>query len=184
MTQNVREAMGNVEREQLLVSVPRRGIRSALHRPGGRRAPGGAGLAETTAPMRVPRRWKSLVRDAFRDSSTVLGRPTRRRSFRERVKAVLAFHEAIWMGRAGNETLLALWRSLIGNITVMVLNVGPERMTALQDPAEHQRLFDAIASRNEVRIRKVFADVFEDGRREVAAAVAERDEAAVAMAAE
>ena len=74
--------------------------------------------------------------------------------------------------------------SLIGNITVMVLNVGPERMTALQDPAEHKRLFDAIASRNEARIRKVFADVFEDGRREVAAAVAERDEVAVARAAE
>ena len=66
----------------------------------------------------------------------------------------------------------------------MVLNVGPERMTALQDPAEHQCLFDAVASRSEARIRKVFADVFEHGRREVAAAVAERDETAVAVAAE
>jgi DNA-binding FadR family transcriptional regulator len=84
------------------------------------------------------------------------------------VKADLAFHEAI-CELSGNETLLDLWRSLIGNITVMVLNVGPERMTALQDPAEHQRLFDAIASRDEGRIRRVFADVFEDGRREVAA---------------
>ena len=46
--------------------------------------------------------------------------------------ADLAFHEGICEA-SGNETLLETWRSLIGRITIMVLNVGPQRMSQLQD---------------------------------------------------
>jgi DNA-binding GntR family transcriptional regulator len=181
----LREAMRNLEQEGLFVSIPHRGtfVRRFTVQEADELQEVRAAL-ETTAAIRVAQHWNPPVREHLQDRLDLL------RSaydaplpFPERVKADLAFHEAVCES-SGNQTLLDLWRSLIGNITVMVLNVGPERMTALQDPAEHQRLFDAIASRNEARIREVFADVFEDGRREVAAAVAERDETAVALAAE
>lgn len=178
----LREAMRNLEQEGLFVSVPHRGtfVRRFTVQEADELQEVRASL-ETTAAIRVAQHWNPPVREHLQEKldglRSAYDAPL---PFPERVKADLAFHEAI-CELSGNQTLLDLWRSLIGNITVMVLNVGPERMTALQDPAEHQRLFDAIASRDEGRIRRVFADVFEDGRREVAAAVAERDQAAVAI---
>ena len=70
----------------------------------------------------------------------------------EQIRADLAFHEAI-CEYSGNETLLETWRSLIGRITIMVLNVGPERMTQLQDADAHRPLLEAIASGDEAIIR-------------------------------
>ena len=66
--------------------------------------------------------------------------------------ADLAFHEAICEA-SGNETLLETWRSLIGRITLMVLNVGPQRMSQLQDADAHRPLLEAIASGDEEIIR-------------------------------
>jgi DNA-binding GntR family transcriptional regulator len=178
----LREAMRNLEQEGLFVSIPHRGtfVRRFTVQEADELQEVRAAL-EMTAAIRVAQHWNSPVREHLQERLNGLRSAYEAPlPFPERVKADLAFHEAI-CELSGNETLLDLWRSLIGNITVMVLNVGPERMTALQDPAEHQRLFDAIASRDEGRIREVFADVFEDGRREVAAAVAERDQGAVAI---
>jgi len=179
----LREAMRNLEQEGLFVSIPHRGtfVRRFTVQEADELQEVRASL-ETTAAIRVAQHWNPAVREHLQSRLDLLGSAYEAPlPFPERVKADLSFHEAICES-SGNQTLLALWRSLIGNITVMVLNVGPERMTALQDPAEHQRLFDAIASRSEARIRAVFAEVFEDGRREVAAAVAERDGTALALA--
>ena len=76
--------------------------------------------------------------------------------------ADLAFHEGICEA-SGNETLLETWRSLIGRITIMVLNVGAQRMSRLQDADAHRPLLEAIASGDEKIIRETFARVFDSG---------------------
>ena len=100
--------------------------------------------------------------------------------FPDRMAADLGFHEAICES-SGNHTLLQLWRSLIGNITVLQLSVGEERMARLQGPHDHQAMLDAIGSRDDARIRTVFARVFDEGRRVVVQAVAD-DAAAESVA--
>ena len=92
--------------------------------------------------------------------------------FPDRVTADLAFHEAICES-SGNRALLELWRSLMGNITVLQLEVGEKRMTPLQAPRDHEALLDSIRSRDDAKIRAVFSRVFDDGRRVVASAVEE-----------
>ena len=62
----------------------------------------------------------------------------------ERMAADLAFHEGICEA-SGNATLLETWRSLIGRITIMALNVGAQRMSRLQDADAHRPLLEAIA---------------------------------------
>jgi DNA-binding GntR family transcriptional regulator len=173
----LREAMRNLEQEGLLVSVAHRGtfVRRFTVREAEELQEVRASL-ETTAAIGVARNWNRAVRDHLREHLNRLRSAYEAPlPFPERVKADLAFHEAICES-SGNRTLLRLWQSLIGNITVMVLNVGVERMTRLQDPAEHERLFESIGSRDEAVIRDAFAQVFEAGRREVAAAVAEHAE--------
>jgi DNA-binding GntR family transcriptional regulator len=128
---------------------------------------------ETTAALRVARAWSPPVeayleqrlrelREAF-DST---------RPFPERVAVDLAFHEAICES-SGNRALLDLWRSLMGNITLLQINVGEERMTPLQAPADHEALLESIRTRDDAKIRAAFARVFDDGRRVVAGAVEE-----------
>jgi DNA-binding GntR family transcriptional regulator len=171
----LREALRNLEQEGLLVSVAHRG--TSVRRftvTEAEELQEVRALLETRAAIRVSRAWnprtQACLEGRLEELRTAYCTPL---PFPERVAADLAFHEAI-CASSGNSTLLELWRSLIGNIRVMVMNVGQERMTALQDPAEHQLLFDAIASRDEARIQSVFEQVFDHGSQEVAAAVAER----------
>src|SRR5919197_1418491 len=93
-------------------------------------------------------------------------------SLADRMAADLAFHEAVCEA-SGNETLLELWRSLVGRVTIMVVSVGEERMARLQDAAAHEPLVEAIASGDEETIRETYRAVFEEGRRVVASAVAQ-----------
>jgi DNA-binding FadR family transcriptional regulator len=93
-------------------------------------------------------------------------------SFADRLSADLRFHEAICES-CENETLLEVWRSLIGKITVMVLNVGEARMTPLQDPDAHRPLVAAIQGGDEETIRDVFVAHFAAGQAIVASAVGE-----------
>jgi DNA-binding GntR family transcriptional regulator len=172
----LREALRNLEQTGVFVSVPYRGtfVRRFTVQEAEELQEVRASL-ETTAGIRVAGSWNSAVRDFLQARLDHLRHAFEAPlPFPERVTADLAFHEAICES-SGNQTLLELWRSLIGNITLMVMHVGPERMTALQDPMEHERLLDAIRSRDERHIREVFATVFEEGRRQVAAAVAEHD---------
>ena len=174
----LREAMRILEQEGLLVSVPHRGtfVRRFTVQEAEELQEVRASL-ETTAATRVAQSWNRAVREILQERLDELRYAYEAPlPFANRVTTDLAFHEAICES-SGNRTLLELWRSLIGNITVMVLNVGEERMTQLQDPAEHQLLFDAIASRDGAQIRAVFARVFENGREVVAAAVEERNTA-------
>jgi DNA-binding GntR family transcriptional regulator len=171
----LREALRNLEQEGLLVSVAHRG--TSVRRftvTEAEELQEVRALLETRAAIRVSRSWnprtEAFLRGRLEELRAAYNAPL---PFPERVAADLAFHEAICES-SGNRTLLELWRSLIGNIRVMVMNVGQERMTALQDPAEHQQLFDAVASRDEARIQSVFEQVFDHGSQEVAAAVAER----------
>jgi DNA-binding GntR family transcriptional regulator len=171
----LREALRNLEQEGLLVSVAHRG--TSVRRftvTEAEELQEVRALLETRAAIRVSRSWnprtEAFLSSRLEELRSAYNAPL---PFPERVAADLAFHEAICESSC-NSTLLELWRSLIGNIRVMVMNVGQERMTALQDPAEHQLLFDAIASRDEARIQSVFEQVFNHGSQEVATAVAER----------
>ena len=94
----------------------------------------------------------------------------------ERMAADLAFHEGICEA-SGNETLLETWRSLIGRITMMVLNVGAQRMSRLQDADAHCPLLEAIASGDEEIIRETFARVFDSGTSVVLEAVSHGEDA-------
>ena len=131
---------------------------------------------ETAAACRLAQRWTPAagalleerldrLRGLHHDNSTLA----------ERMSADLAFHEAICEA-SGNETLLQTWRSLIGRITMMVLNVGDARMSQLQDADAHVPLLEAIASGDETIIRETYARVFDSGTKVVVEAVAHGDE--------
>lgn len=170
----LREAMRTLEQEGLFVSIPNRGtfVRRFTAQEAEELQEVRCSL-ETTAALRVARALNPPVRAYLEERYEHLRAAYEARlPFPERVAADLAFHESVCES-SGNLTLLELWRSLIGNITVMVLNVGAERMTPLQDPHDHRLMLDAICSRDEARIRAVYAQVFDDGRRVVSGAVAE-----------
>jgi DNA-binding GntR family transcriptional regulator len=172
----LREAIRTLEQDGLLVSVAHKG--SHLRRFTAREA---EELQETrlslevTAAIRVAHGWNAMIERVLEERLASLaqavdgGRP-----FPDRLAADLAFHEAI-CECSGNRTLLAVWQSLIGHISVMVLNVGESEMTPLQDPRAHRPLIDVIASGDEAAIRDMFADHFAAGQRVVFAAINTRD---------
>ncbi len=169
----LREALRNLEQEGMLVSVPHRGtfVRRFTSQEAAELQEVRLSL-EVTAACRVAANWsvetESVLEDRLHALSRAYFAPL---PFPDRLRADLRFHEAICES-CGNRTLLEVWRSLIGNITVMVLNVGAERMTQLQDPSLHQPLIDAISSGDETRIREIFALHFEAGQQVVASAFA------------
>jgi DNA-binding GntR family transcriptional regulator len=170
----LREAIRNLEQEGLLVSIPHRGthVRRFTARQAAELQEVRLSL-EVTAACRVARRWSSKT-GAFLDGR-LRGLEVAYRtplSFADRLSADLRFHEAICES-CENETLLEVWRSLIGNITVMVLNVGETRMTPLQDPEAHRPLVAAIQGGDEQTIRDVFVAHFAAGQAIVASAVGE-----------
>jgi DNA-binding GntR family transcriptional regulator len=164
----LREAMRVLEQEGLLRSVPHRG--TFVRRIDAREARElqEVRLAlEITAAIHDALIWSTeielLLAERFRIlEETYYGD----RSFLERARADLAFHEC-FVEAAGNGILLRTWRSLVGSIIVMVLSVGEAEMTQLQNPPEHRMLLDAVASRNVERIRDTFTAHFERGQRVV-----------------
>ncbi len=169
----LREALRNLEQEGMLVSLPHRGtfVRRFTAQEAAELQEVRLSL-EVTAACRVAANWSAETESFLEDRLHALSRayfaPL---PFPDRLRADLRFHEAICES-CGNRTLLEVWRSLIGNITVMVLNVGAERMTPLQDPSAHQPLIDAISSGDETRIRETFTLHFEAGQQVVASAFA------------
>jgi DNA-binding GntR family transcriptional regulator len=117
-----------------------------------------------TAACSVARRWSGET-DAYLDGRLHALEVAYRTPlpFADRLRADLRFHEAICES-CENETLLGVWRSLTGNITVMVLNVGEARMTPLQDPDAHRPLIAAIRGGDEQTIRDVFVAHFAAGQ--------------------
>ncbi len=172
----LREAIRNLEQEGLLVSIPHRGtfVRRFTARQAAELQEVRFSL-EVMAACSVARRWsaqtQALVSQRLRALEFAFWTPL---PFPDRLRADLGFHEAICES-CGNQTLLDVWRSLTGNITVMVLNVGEERMTPLQDPDAHRPLVDAIAGGDEQTIRNVFTAHFAAGQAIVDSAVGERD---------
>lgn len=168
----LREAMRRLEQEGILVSIPHRGTFVRRYTPREAEELQEVRLSlETTAALRVAHTLSPPVKTFLEERLQTLREAYEAPlPFPDRMAADLGFHEAICES-SGNHTLLALWRSLIGNITVLQLSVGDERMTALQRPHDHQAMLDAISSRDDTRIRSVFARVFDDGRRVVVQAV-------------
>jgi DNA-binding GntR family transcriptional regulator len=167
----LREAIRNLEQEGLLVSIPHRGtsVRRLTVAEAAELQEVRLSL-EVTAAIRVSRAWTPAVEAILEDRLDVLAHAyTTPLPFPERLRADLGFHGAICES-CGNRTLLDVWRSLVGHVTVMVLHVGPARMTQLQDPDAHRPLLEAIASANERTIRRVFTRHFDEGQRVVAAA--------------
>jgi DNA-binding GntR family transcriptional regulator len=168
----LREAIRTLEQDGLLVSVPHKG--SHLRRFTAREADELQEVRlslEVTAAMRVARNWNPAVEAELlahlEDLRVAVddGRP-----FADRLAADLALHESI-CECSGNQALLSVWRSLIGHISVMVLNVGETAMAPLQDAQAHRPLIDAIAFGDEDRIRATFREHFAAGQRVVSAAI-------------
>lgn len=170
----LREAMRVLEQEGLLLSVAHRGsyvrhidAREARELQEVRLA------LEITAAVHDALIWSPEI-DAFLwDRYRTLERTYAQGTFLERARADLSFHEG-FVEAADNQILLRTWRSLVGSIAVMVLSVGEDEMTDLQDPAEHKTLLDAVATREPAKIRETFTSHFEKGQRAVERAMAAR----------
>ncbi len=130
----LREAIRKLEQEGLLTAVPQRGVfvRQLTQEEAAELQEVRLAL-ETAAACRLARHYTAKEQALLEERLGALrGLHLDNSSLVERMTADLAFHEAICEA-SGNETLLETWRSLIGRITLMVLNVGPQRMSQLQD---------------------------------------------------
>jgi DNA-binding GntR family transcriptional regulator len=168
----LREAIRKLEQEGLLTAVPQRGVfvRELTQEEAAELQEVRLAL-ETAAACRLARHYTAKEQALLEERLDALrGLHLDNSSLVERMTADLAFHEAICEA-SGNDTLLETWRSLIGRITLMVLNVGPQRMSQLQDAEGHRPLLEAIASGDEEIIRETFARVFDSGTRVVLEAV-------------
>ena len=173
----LREAIRNLEQEGLLIAAPHRGtfVRRLTQEEAAELQEVRLAL-ETAAACRLAQRWTPAAGALLEERLDRLrGLHHHNSTLAERMSADLAFHEAICEA-SGNETLLQTWRSLIGRITMMVLNVGDARMSQLQDADAHVPLLEAIASGDETIIRETYARVFDSGTKVVVDAVAHGDE--------
>ena len=168
----LREAIRNLEQEGLLISAPHRGtfVRRLTREEAAELQEVRLAL-ETAAACRLARRWSPEALAMLEARLAHLrGLHHDNANLAERMAADLAFHEGICEA-SGNATLLETWRSLIGRITIMVVNVGAQRMSQLQDADTHRPLLEAIASGDEEIIRETFARVFDSGTAVVLEAV-------------
>jgi DNA-binding GntR family transcriptional regulator len=176
----LREAIRDLEQEGILVSVPHRGafvpkiteedvaelqeVRLAL---------------ETTAACRFARRRDLEAMGRLESRLDDLRRMhVGNSTLAQRIGADLALHEAICEA-SGNETLVETWRSLIGRITIVLVNVGPQYLDRLQDAAAHEPLLAAIGTGQEATIREAYSHVFEEGTRVVLEALGHDRDAAI-----
>jgi DNA-binding GntR family transcriptional regulator len=168
----LREAIRRLEQEGMFISIPHRGTFVRRFTPREAEELQEVRLSlETTAALRVARFWSPPIESFLEERLEALRVASETNvPFAERVAVDLAFHEAICEA-SGNHALLNLWRSLMGNITLLQVNVGEERMTPLQRPGDHEALLESIRSRDDAKIRSAFVRVFEEGRRVVAEAV-------------
>ena len=170
----LREAMRVLEQEGLLHSVAHRG--SYVRRIDAREARElqEVRLAlEVTAAVHDALIWSPTIDSFLRERYRILEETHDEGTFLERARADLSFHEG-FVEATDNQILLRTWRSLVGSIAVMVLSVGEEEMTELQDPAEHKALLDAVATREPAKIRETFTSHFEKGQQAVERAMAAR----------
>lgn len=172
----LREAIRSFEQEGILVTLPHRGtfVRGFTAREA-EELQDVRSVLEAEAAIRVSQRWDDPTK-AFLESRLDDLREAweDKRPFSDRVAVDLAFHESI-LEACGSQLLMELWKSLIGSITVLVLTIGPERWTPHQNPEEHARLLESIATGDERRIREVYAEVFSAGRRAIIQEIHERE---------
>lgn len=65
--------------------------------------------------------------------------------FARQLEVDLDFHEQLCV-RAGNPTLLAAWRNLIGQIKMMIIAAGPDKASSRMRFDEHIQIVEAIDS--------------------------------------
>jgi DNA-binding GntR family transcriptional regulator len=173
----LREAIRNLEQEGLLIGEPHRGTFVRQLTPTEAVELQELRLAlETAAACRLARRWSPEALAMLEQRLAYLrGLNHDNSNLAERMAADLAFHEGICEA-AGNATLLEMWRSLIGRITIMALNVGEQRMSRLQDADTHRPLLEAISSGDDEIMRETFARVFDSGTAVVIEAVGHADD--------
>lgn len=173
----LREAIRNLEQEGLIITIPHRGstVRKVTAEEAAELQEVRLSL-ETTAAKRVAEAWGVPV-EAFLEArlQALEAAYHGNADFPERLAADLGFHEGI-CECAGNAVLLRTWRSLIGHITTMVLNVGSERMTTLQEPKAHRALVEVIARGDFREIEDTFQRHFAEGQKVVQAAFEEEAE--------
>ena len=171
----LREALRNLEQEGLLVAVPHRGtfMRTLSATEANDLSEVRLSL-EVTAAIRLARSMTQSKQEMLAERLKGLEQAQQMSlPFVERLRADHYFHEMICEA-AGNTVLLRTWRSIIGSITAMVLNVGEEPMRSLQEPEPHRELLDVILGGDEDDIRRTFTRHFETGQRVVEVALAGR----------
>jgi DNA-binding GntR family transcriptional regulator len=171
----LREALRNLEQEGLLVGVAHRGTFMRTLSPEEAIDLCEVRLSlELSAACRLAKVMTEEKLELIEERLRALERAYREPlPFVERLRADHSFHEVICEA-SGNVVLLHTWRSIIGSITAMVLNVGESPMKSLQDPDSHRPLLDAIVSGDEVLIRDTFTLHFEAGELVVEAALRRR----------
>jgi DNA-binding GntR family transcriptional regulator len=172
----LREAIRNLEQEGLLETIPHRGtfvralspeevthvyeVRASLESRAARSA-----AQHLDAEMGV-RLQAALERLARADSPDA--------TFQERLDADLEFHETICEA-SGNPVLVRIWRSLVGQITAVMLNAGPQMIRRLQSRESHQILLDAIEGGDDATILAAFQEHFTYGAEQLTEAMRQRE---------
>ena len=158
----LREAIRAFEQEGVLVTRPHQGtfVRTFTAREAVELQEVRA-MLETEAAIRVSQHWNEPTRRFLETRLQDLRDAwDKDYAFPRRVAADVAFHESI-LEASGNQMLLELWQSLIGSMTVLVLTIGAQQWAPHQNPDEHARLLEAIATADEALIRAVYEEVFD-----------------------
>jgi DNA-binding GntR family transcriptional regulator len=164
----LREAFRNLEQEGLLMTIPHRGtfvrlltaaeavnvyeVRAAL---------------EISAAVRTAKNLTPELRQTLQGRVEAMEKADADRiPFRERLAIDIRFHETICEA-SGNDFLVKQWRSMNGLVISLMHEVGDEMLYALQSPALHRSLLEAILSGEDDQIQKLWRSHFDDGARQV-----------------
>ncbi|WP_426007272.1 GntR family transcriptional regulator [Paenarthrobacter sp. NyZ202] len=81
--------------------------------------------------------------------------------FAMQLQVDLRFHELL-CEHAGNPTLLAAWRNLIGQIEMMIIAAGPDKASGRMRFAEHVEIVEAIESGDDRKAAQALEDHMND----------------------
>lgn len=102
-------------------------------------------------------------RDEFADALEEALRPLEKEDlpFGERIETDLAFH-ALICELTGNETLMASWSHLMGQIRMMIIAAGPDRAAGRMVYGDHVPIAAAVRSGDRAEVRRVLSEHMAD----------------------